>query len=135
MAATALTAASSRSSAEMMDIDAPSVRMISLASSTFVPAKRTIKGCLSPISLAALMIPLAIVSHFIIPPKMLTKIPLTLGSEVMILKASLTASSVAPPPTSRKLAGVPPLSLIMSIVAIAKPAPLTRQPISPSMAM
>ncbi len=42
------------------------------------------------------------------PPKMLTKMPLTLGSEVMILKAAVTFSAVAPPPTSRKLAGLPP---------------------------
>ena len=35
----------------------------------------------------------------------------------------------------KKLAGLPPCSLIMSMVAIAKPAPLTMQPISPSKAM
>ena len=39
------------------------------------------------------------------------------------------------PPTSRKLAGMPPWSLMMSMVAIAKPAPLTRQPMLPSRAM
>ncbi len=49
----------------------------------------------------------------------------TLGSDVMSLKASVTCCDVAPPPTSRKLAGVPPWSLIMSIVAIARPAPFT----------
>ena len=38
---------------------------------------------------------------------------------------------LAPPPMSRKLAGTPPKSLIMSIVAMARPAPLTMQPISP----
>lgn len=47
-------------------------------------------------------------------------------------KACLMACGVAPPPTSRKFAGCPPFSLIMSIVAIARPAPLTRQPMSPS---
>ena len=38
----------------------------------------------------------------------------------MILNASVTRSLVAPPPTSRKLAGSLPYSLMMSIVAIAK---------------
>jgi hypothetical protein len=45
------------------------------------------------------------------------------------------ASGVAPPPTSKKLAGVPPFSLMMSMVAMARPAPLTRHPISPSSLM
>jgi uncharacterized membrane protein len=43
-----------------------------------------------------------------------------------------TLSLVAPPPTSRKLAGSPPCSLIRSMVAIARPAPLTMHAISPS---
>ena len=70
-----------------------------------------------------------------IPPKIFTKIPLTLSSPKMILNASVTFSLVAPPPTSRKLAGFPPKWLIVSIVAIAKPAPFTIQPMSPSKAM
>ena len=61
-----------------------------------------------------------------------------------ISKAFLTVSGVAPlytvrerkkatdflsyPPTSKKFAGCPPCKLKTSIVAIAKPAPLTRQP-------
>ena len=53
-------------------------------------------------------------------------IQLTCESELISLKAVVTASTVAPPPTSRKLAGAPPCSLIMSMVAIARPAPLTR---------
>ena len=43
-----------------------------------------------------------------------------------------TVSFVAPPPTSRKLAGSLPASLITSIVAIARPAPFTMQPMLPS---
>ena len=35
----------------------------------------------------------------------------------------------------KKLAGLPPWSWMMSIVAMAKPAPLTMQPMSPSKAM
>ena len=39
------------------------------------------------------------------------------------------------PPTSRKFAGSPPVSFMMSIVAIASPAPLTMQPTLPSSLM
>ena len=48
------------------------------------------------------------------------------------MNASLTFSLVALPPTSKKLAGDDPLRFMISIVAIANPAPLTKQPISPS---
>ena len=41
------------------------------------------------------------------------------------MKASVTCAAVAPPPTSRKLAGVPPWSLMISMVAMARPAPFT----------
>merc|ERR1719361_1875808 len=61
-------------------------------------------------------------SHFMIPPKMLIKIPFTLGSAAKILNASSTCFSLAPPPTSKKLAGSPPCSLITSIVDMASPA-------------
>src|SRR3546814_9099642 len=44
-------------------------------------------------------------------------------------------SLLAPPPTSRKFAGKAPFSLMMSIVAIARPAPLTMQPMLPSSLM
>ncbi len=43
--------------------------------------------------------------------------------------------SEALPPTSRKLAGAPPCSLMMSMVAMARPAPLTMQPMLPSRPM
>ena len=52
-------------------------------------------------------------------------ITLTDSSDVISRKASVTCSTVAPPPTSRKLAGEPPCSLMMSIVDMARPAPLT----------
>ena len=70
-----------------------------------------------------------------VPLKILTKMPLTLGSERMSLKAAVTRSVVAPPPTSRKLAGEPPVSLMISMVAMARPAPLTMQPMLPSSLM
>ena len=97
-----------------------------------VPANLTTKGIESFISLIASTIPCAKTSHLIIPPKILTRIPLTFLSDKIILNASETFSFEAPPPTSRKLAGLDPYSFIISIVAIAKPAPLTIHPISPS---
>ena len=62
----------------------------------------------------------------------LINIPLTFLSDKMIFRAAETFSFEAPPPTSKKLAGSSPYSFIISIVAIAKPAPLTIQPIFPS---
>ena len=86
--------------------------------------------CKDSIIEAASIIPSAIISQRTIPPKIFTRIPLTLSSERIILNASVTRSLVAPPPTSKKLAGLPPCNLMMSIVAIARPAPLTIQPMS-----
>lgn len=88
-------------------------------------------GVLRFSSLAAMIMPSAITSQRMIPPKMFTKIAWTLGSAVIILNASLTCADVAPPPTSRKFAGSPPCNLMMSMVAIASPAPLTKQAMSP----
>ena len=69
---------------------------ISLPRSTFVPSKRTTNGKVNSTSLTSLRY-LQITSHFMIPPKMFTKIPLTLSSPKMILNASVTFSFVAPP--------------------------------------
>ena len=69
------------------------------------------------------------------PPKMFTRIAVTLGSSRMSRIAALTLSARAPPPMSRKLAGSPPARLTRSIVVIARPAPLTMQPIVPSSLM
>ena len=66
---------------------------------------------------------------------MLISTALTLLSDIRIVKAFLICSALAPPPTSRKFAGSPPASLMMSIVAIARPAPLTMQPMVPSSLM
>ena len=109
--------------------------MILFPASTFVPSNLTTSGTFKPTSLTAATTPSAITSHLMIPPKIFTKIPLTFGSDVIILNASVTFSFVAPPPTSKKFAGSAPYNLIMSMVAIANPAPLTMQPISPSKAM
>ena len=117
-------------SAEMM-VNPESAR-ICLPIFTLVPSRRTTNGTVSCTSRAACTTPSAITSHLMIPPKILTRIASRLGFFSINLKASVTFSAVAPPPTSRKLAGLPPYSLMMSIVAIASPAPLTRQPILPS---
>src|SRR5579871_4116777 len=105
---------------------------ICLPSSTLVPSSLTTSGTFNPTSFTAATTPCAMVSHFMMPPKMLTKMPRTRASWVMILNAAVTFSAVAPPPTSRKLAGCPPWCWMMSIVAIARPAPLTMQPMVPS---
>ena len=92
----------------------------------------TTKGTFIFISLAASTTPCARTSHLMIPPKILIKIPLTFLSERISLSAAETFSFDAPPPTSKKLAGSLPYNFIMSIVAIANPAPFTIQPMLPS---
>jgi len=55
------------------------------------------------------------------------------GSDRISLKAVVTRSFEAPPPTSRKFAGFAAAhDLMMSMVAMASPAPFTMQPILPS---
>src|SRR3989344_2328484 len=129
-AATILVAASAIVSTLMMG--RPESASIFLPRSSLVPFMRTTSGTFRFTALQAVMTPSAMVSHFMMPPKMLTRMPFTLGLLSMILKASVTFSAVAPPPTSRKLAGSPPNSLMVSMVAMARPAPLTRQPMLPS---
>lgn len=70
-----------------------------------------------------------------LPPKTLTKMDFTLGSDSNILSAIDTCFGPTPPPRSRKLAGFPPFRVMMSIVAMARPAPLTMHPMLPSMSM
>src|SRR5690606_17856066 len=129
-AATTFCAASAIVSADM--IGSPDSASIFLPSSSFVPFMRTTSGTFRPTALLAAITPSAITSQRMMPPKMLTRIAFRFGLLSLILEASVTFSVVAPPPTSRKFAGSPPNSLIVSIVAIARPAPLTRQPMLPS---
>ena len=82
--------------------------------------------------LYASTIPWATRSQRTIPPKILTKIAFTFGSLKINLNAVSTLLASAVPQTSKKFAGSPPDCLIKSIVAIAKPAPLTIQPTFPS---
>src|SRR3984893_4920344 len=105
-AATAFCAASARSSAVINST--PLSFSICFPFLTFVPSSRTTSGTDRCTVLAALIIPCAITSFFMIPPKMLTRIALTFLSAIRILNASVTCSSSALPPTSRKLAGLPP---------------------------
>lgn len=116
-----------------------SKKIPSLPSTSFLAA-----GALVPLSLMTIFldnpiystqfrIDLASSSHLTIPPKMLTKITLTLSSVSKIFIASVIYVPSALPPISKKFAGSPPWSLTMSIVDIARPAPLTRQPMFPPM--
>src|SRR6185312_2831103 len=105
-ALTIFSAASARLSAERMG--RPDSLRIFLPSRTLVPSSRTTSGTCSATSRAAATMPSAMTSQRMMPPKILTRMPSTLGSERMSLKAVVTRSLVAPPPTSRKLAGEPP---------------------------
>src|SRR6516225_97523 len=132
-AATTFCAASARFSAAR--IGSPDCCKMRLPRSTLVPSRRTTSGTCKLTSRAAATTPSAMTSQRMIPPNMLTRMPSTLRSLRMSLNAVVTRSFVAPPPTSRKFAGLLPCNLMMSIVAIAKPAPLTMQPILPSSLM
>src|SRR5580765_299943 len=132
-AATTFRAASSMLSAEM--IDRPESANNFLPISSLVPFMRTTSGTFRETALDAAMTPSAITSQRMMPPKMLTRMAFNPGFLIINANASVTCSVVAPPPTSRKLAGSPPNSLMLSMVAMARPAPLTRQPILPSREM
>src|ERR1700737_2356361 len=106
VALTIFCAASSRSAADTTL--RPEPLMIFLPSSTLVPSSRTTSGTVKPTSRTAATTPSATTSQRMMPPKILAKIPFTLGSDVMILNGAATFSLVAPPPTSRKFAGVAP---------------------------
>src|SRR5579863_10504073 len=105
-AVTTFSAASARLSA--VTIGRPDSARIFLPSRTLVPSSRTTSGTCRLTSRAAATIPSAITSQRMMPPKMFTRIPSTCGSLRISLKAVVTRSLVAPPPTSRKLAGAPP---------------------------
>jgi hypothetical protein len=108
---------------------------IFLPSSSFVPFMRTTKGTFRLVALQAVITPVAMVSHFMMPPKMLTKNGLDLG----VLQHDLegfghllrggTAAHV------QEVGGLAPNSLMVSMVAMARPAPFTKQPMLPSRLM
>ena len=76
--------------------------------------------------------PFATSSQRVMPPKMLNRIAFTLGSERITSSAVTILSASAPPPTSRKFAGLPPTCSTTSSVDITSPAPLPRMPMAPS---
>src|SRR3979411_2800791 len=100
VALTIFCAASSRSSADTTL--RPDCLMTFLPSSTLVPSSLTTSGTVKPTSRTAA----TTTSQRLMLPKRLPRIPFTCGSDVMILNAAATFSLVAPPPTSRKFAGV-----------------------------
>ena len=110
---TAFVAASSKSSVSTMLN--PESAMICCAYSILVPFILSTIGFFIPRALIPLIKPNAITSalhlkryvYLAIPPKMFTKIDSTFGSLSMIFRAATTCSSVALPPTSKKLAGFP----------------------------
>ena len=76
--------------------------------------------------------PLATSSQRVMPPKMLNRTAFTFSSESSTSSACTISSAFAPPPTSRKFAGLPPACATTSSVDITSPAPLPRMPMSPS---
>ena len=130
MASTAFSAASLIPLAAITDTS--ELDNISFASLAFLPFKRTITGTFKPNSSTAWTTPRATRSQRTIPPKMLINIDFTFLSAKIIRNPFYTVSALAVPPTSKKFAGSPPAILIMSIVAIAKPAPFTIHPTFPS---
>src|SRR5438552_13852544 len=113
----------------------PLSRRIFCPASTLVPAMRMTTGTCKCNSLAAETTPVARTSQRRMPPKILMNTALTSGSLIRMRKAFFTCSAEAPPPTSRKFAGEPPAYLMMSMVAMARPAPLTMQATLPSSLM
>uniref|UniRef100_A0A1I8IKE7 Protein kinase domain-containing protein n=1 Tax=Macrostomum lignano TaxID=282301 RepID=A0A1I8IKE7_9PLAT len=110
-----------------------SLRSSCLASLPRLPCSRTTTGRPGRRRCSAETRPSATTSQRTMPPKMFTSAAVTRPSEPMMSSACATCLAVTVPPTSRKLAGSPPCSLTMSMVAMARPAPFTRQPMSPSM--
>ena len=102
MASTIFLAASDKSSAGI--IFKPDLLNIFFPCSKLVPANLTTSGTDNFVSFAAAITPSAMTSHFIIPPKIFIKIPLTFLSDKIILNAAVTFSLDAPPPTSKKFA-------------------------------
>ena len=100
--------------------------------SPFVPVNLTTSGRFRPTSFVASIIPFAIISPLIIPPKMFTNMALLVYVptifEMLISLAEYSHLLLHP----KKFAGRPPFNLIISIVDIANPAPFTIHPMLPS---
>src|SRR5579864_2362757 len=113
----------------------PEFFRISRPCSTLVPSSRSTSGNFRFVAFAAWTTPSASVSTRRMPPKILIRIAFTFLSLSRISNAWPICSAFAPPPTSKKFAGDPPAYLMMSMVAMASPAPFTRQAMLPSSLM
>ena len=82
--------------------------------------------------------PFATASQAVMPPKTLTNTLFTCASEMMISSPFAITSALAPPPMSRKFAGLgapansSPAYATTSRVLITRPAPLPMMPTLPS---
>src|SRR5579859_1230166 len=110
----------------------PASASIARPSASPVPDRRTTMGMPLGNSACARMTPRATSSPRVMPPKILTRMPLTSGSCARNSIAFFSNSALAPPPKSKKLAGLPPTRATISTVVIANPAPLAITPTSPS---
>src|ERR1051325_5903148 len=86
----------------------PDSERIFLPSSTLVPSSRTTSGTDSFTSLAAATMPEATTSHFMMPPKMLTRIAFPFFFVRRALDAAVRFWLVAPPQTRGRCPGDPP---------------------------
>ena len=71
-----------------------------------LPERRIKSGGKFDVLFLALTIALAISSQRVMPPKIFIIIAFVLGNFINLLKACKTFSSLAPPPISKKFAGV-----------------------------
>src|SRR5690606_13055200 len=108
-------------------------------SSTLLPSRRTTSGLVasSPRIFSASTMPFATASQAVMPPKTLTNTLLTSGSPRMTSRPAAMTSAEAPPPMSRKFAGLTPPCFspayaTTSRVDITRPAPLPMMPTWPS---
>lgn len=107
----------------------PLSSIIFFASTAFVPCRRTIIGIL--------MLPRVFVCFYNPGGYTITRYDTTKNVNQYCFyvrvfhddfKTSLNGLCIGVPPTSRMFTGSPPLSFIISIVAMARPAPFTIQP-------
>src|SRR5580704_2369599 len=108
---------------------------ISRPATALVPSNRNTMGEPMSTRSSASSTPLATSSTRVIPPKMLTRIERTAGSELITSSAAAITSALAPPPMSRKLAADPPAWVTTSRVLMASPAPLAMMPTEPERSM
>src|SRR4029450_131684 len=101
-------------------------------SGAFVPSRRTTIWTVGVTRWRASRIPRGTNAPRVMPPKMFTRVDLTLGSDRITSSETAITSALPPPPTSRKLAGFAPASSTTSRVAITRPAPLPMIPTSPA---